>query len=98
MVNFLRCSTIQYIHFRNTVFFYKVITTGIPNYLKSKIKFLRSERNPQVLEARITCSIYARSFLIRIARIWNNLPIELRSFNSSYNVFKNRLLTYFNNI
>lgn len=94
IIDFLGCSVQQYLRLRNLMFFYKIIKTGVPNYLKLKFQFLRSGRNPQIVEPLITCSIYERSFLIRTARNWNYLPLNLRTFTLSCNVFKTRLLSY----
>lgn len=97
IINFLGCSISQYLKLRNLIFFYKVIKTGIPGYLRSKFEFSRSERNPQITEPLITCSIYERSFLIRTARNWNCLPLNLRKFTTTLNVFENKLLSHFQN-
>lgn len=92
--NFLGCSLEKYIEFRNLLFFYKVIRSGVPNYLRSKFDFFRSERNPQIIVPLINYTIFERSFLIRTARSWNCLPLELRTFTLSCGVFRNKLLSH----
>lgn len=97
MHSFLGCSLMQYLKLRNLIFFYKVIKYGVPNYLFLKFAFSRSVRNPQIIIPLITCSVYERSFLIRTARNWNVLPCSLKTFSASHDVFRNRLLSHFQN-
>lgn len=93
--SFLGCSLEQYIQLRNLIFFYKIIKTGVPEHLLSKFIFLSSTRNPQIRIPLITYSSYRRSFLVRTAENWNKLPLNLRTFVFSNNMFKTRLLSYF---
>lgn len=92
--NFLSMPFSLYIRLRNLIFFYKIIKLGLPNFLFEKFSFSRSKRNPQIIFPLITNSLYERSFVTRIARIWNTLPIELRSFNFSVYAFRRKLILH----
>lgn len=91
---FLGCSFFNFINLRCLVYFYKAMKRGFRIPLLTAFIFSRSTRNPQIFIPRITNSFYERSFLIRVARCWNHLPIELRVFSHSNNVFRLKLLNF----
>ena len=91
---FLGCSFRNFISYRNMLMFFKVIKSGCPVQLRSEFTFSHSSRNPQVIIPRIRASVFERSFLVRIARCWNYLPLELRLFSQSNNAFCLKLMRY----
>lgn len=88
---FLGCSFNNFISYRILVGFYNVVKNGEPASLARLFSFSHSTRNPQLIIPRICRNIYARSFVVRIARVWNVLPHELRIFSHTNNVFKRKL-------
>ena len=84
----------NYILFRLLFFFYKIITTQAPQYLTNQFAFSRSMRSQQILIPRIFNTLYERSLLVRVARCWNRFPSDLKLFNLSPSVFKDKLLLY----
>ncbi|KAI8125992.1 RNA-directed DNA polymerase from mobile element jockey [Lucilia cuprina] len=96
VLRFLHCSFYDFVNFRNMIFFYRVIKNCKPLPLYCSFMFTRSIRNPQILIPRISSSFMEKSFLVRIARWWNVLPYYLRTFSQSNNVFKLKLLQFFN--
>lgn len=92
---FLGCSFNDFISFRNLLFFFRVIKRGHPLQLCAKFTFSRSTRNPQIVIPRIRCSFLERSFVVRVARCWNFLPVDLRLFSHSNNAFRLKLLVHF---
>ena len=65
-----------------------------PPYVAENFKFTRSLRNPQILFPHILFSIYEKSFQIRVSRVWNTLPKELKIFSYTDQIFKKRLKNY----
>lgn len=96
--SFLGCSFSNFVEYRNLLLFYKVIKSGIPAPLCSDFYFSHSSRRPQILIPRISISLFERSFIVRIARTWNQLPNDLRLFTHSNNVFRSKLLEYFSGL
>lgn len=92
---FLGTSFNNYVTLRNLMFFQKVMKSGRPVLLCDMFNFSRSIRNTQIFIPRIFCSIFERSFVVRVARWWNQLPIELRVFSHSNNAFRLKLLDRF---
>ena len=92
---FLGCSFLNFVKFRNLILFHSVIKKGFPSSLVNKFEFLRSTRNPQIFIPRIYRLSFERSFVVRIARCWNYLPHDLRVFSHSNNAFRLKLLNYF---
>ena len=84
----------RYIDLRNLLFFYKIIKTGIPLPLCDMFKFTRSTRNTQIVLPRIFNSQFEKSFIIRVARCWNFLPVDLRIFSHSNNVIRLKLCNH----
>lgn len=95
---FMGCSFGNLITLRNLVFFYKIIKSGFPTQLYSKFLFSHSTRNPQIILPRINNALFERSFIVRIARRWNTLPIELRVFSHSNNAFRVKILAVLTNL
>lgn len=94
VIRLLGCTFRKFIDFRLLFFFYKIILSSIPPNLRNIFNFSRSTRNIQVIIPRISTSLFERSFLIRVARLWNSLPSSLRIFADSKNVFRRKLYLY----
>lgn len=92
---FLGCSFANFVEFRNLFLFYKVIKSGIPLPLCNNFSFSHSSRRPQIIIPRIYNSSFEKSFVVRIARTWNQLPNDLRLFAHSNNVYRFKLFEYF---
>lgn len=92
---FLGCSFHNYLYYRNLLFFYRIVKNRLPLILYNKFSFTHSIRSPQIIIPRIYISMYERSFIVRVARSWNVLPLELRLFSHSNNAFKLKLITFF---
>lgn len=93
--DFLGTSFRRYVDLRNTIFFYKVVKSGVPVPLCGYFNFSRSSRSTHIILPRIFRSIFERSFTVRVARCWNLLPAELRIFSHSNNVFRLKLIAFF---
>lgn len=91
---FLGMSFQNFVKLRNIVFFHRVVSYGKPALLCNCFSFSHSTRNPQIIIPRIFMSVFERSFLVRVARCWNQLPIELRVFSQSNNAFRLKLYDY----
>lgn len=94
VIKFLGCSFYNFVKLRCLLLFYKMRRMGAPLLLCRSFVFTRLSRNPQILIPRISYSIFERSFLVRIARYWNGLPLELRTFSHSNNAFRLKFLNY----
>lgn len=92
---FLGTSFSNYVDQRNIYLFHKVIKTGLPAPLCDLFHFSRSSRNSQIVIPRIFNSTFEKSFVVRVARCWNQLPIELRIFSHSNNAFRLKIFNYF---
>ncbi|KAI8118825.1 RNA-directed DNA polymerase from mobile element jockey [Lucilia cuprina] len=80
----------DFIKFRCLLHFYKIYKLKNPQYLVELFEFGRSIRNKQLKIPMLT-SILERSFLVRISRDFNKLPISLREFNLSVCTYKKKL-------
>lgn len=98
VIEFLGCSLRKYVDLRILQSFYKLIISNSPPMLRRQFVFGMSIRSPQLLIPRFTTSIYERSFLIRVARVWNRLPLHLRTFSFSNHVFRQKILEHFLNV
>lgn len=81
--SFFGYSFSAHVRFRLLLSFYKIVVTKNPPSLYEKFTFSRSNRSPQIIIPRIFSSIFDHSFLVRISRIWNCLPIYLRTFSAT---------------
>lgn len=92
--HFLGVSFESYIDRSNVLLFYKIIRSGVPFSLRDSFTFSHSVRNTQIMIPRISCSLYEKSFVVRIARFWNFLPVDLRVFSHSNNAFRLKIVNY----
>jgi len=93
VIEFLRLNVHKFIEFRLLVFFYKTIVSQTPSYLFEQFVFSQSLRNPKLNIPAINSSLFERSFLVRVSRLWNDMPRELRNFSLSLNTFKHRYVS-----
>lgn len=70
--------------------FYGLMTGSGSPLLRSVFCFSRSTRNPQILLPRFSSALYARSYCVRVARLWNSLPLSLRNFSLPQHSFRDR--------
>lgn len=92
---FLGCKFHDYLNLRLLLLFYKIMKLRQPISIVDDFVFIHSTRNIQIEIPRIHLSIFARSFKIRVCRIWNHLPSTLRRFSYSHFSFKIMLLSFF---
>lgn len=92
--DFLGCNFKNFVRIRLLSFFYKVILTDCPRYVRRHFIFLQTDRNPQILHPIRSHVIYERSFLVRVAKYWNALPRSLREVHLTPNTFKRKLVEY----
>lgn len=90
---FLGSSFLNYVKARLILCFYKIYKNKNFVCLNSFFSFSRSARNRQLRYPKLT-SLLERSFHVRVARIFNYLPLALRSCELSSNTFKSKILTY----
>lgn len=94
---FLGINFERFVNCRVLCSFYKIVKTGVPALLKNMFRFAMSSRNTQIFIPRIYNSTFERSFVIRVARLWNYLPTELRIFSPSNNAFRLKLIGHLRN-
>lgn len=95
---FLGCSFDDYLKLRLLLHFYKTMKCGQPQFLVNEFTFINSTRNIQINVPLGHLAVFDRSFLVRVYRTWNYLPTGLRLFSYSYPNYKNKLLSFFNNV
>lgn len=95
-INFLACTFQNYVKLRTLLCYFKVLKYGVPIDLFDSFNFLNSSRNLQINIPLIRYEIFSYSFLIRVARIWNCLPQELRNLSYSLSNYRKKLLNHLN--
>lgn len=93
---FLKCNFDDYIRLRILFNFYKIMKTGRPLSLLNEFSFINSTRNIQIDVPLGHLSVFERSFVIRIHRVWSQLPSYLKLFSYSNHTYKKKLIDYFN--
>ena len=79
---------------------YQALTSGQPVYLRNmlepskKARRLRSSDLDQLHVPRVRTSVGTRAFSVAAPRLWNELPLEIRSVNTSI-LFRKKLKTCF---
>lgn len=91
----LGCSFKNFLHLRCLYFLFCIVKYGLPLYLFNSITFLNTSRNTQILLEHFTHLVLERSFSVRVARLWNALPHDLKNFSVQPYTFKRNLLNYF---
>lgn len=74
----LGCSLNSYLKRRALIFFYTLLKTGKPAYLREFFEFTTSLRNRNVLIPRFHNEDMESSYLVQIARLWNVLPSNVQ--------------------
>lgn len=67
---------------RCLIFLHKLITNREPKYLYDRLKFGTSLRSRLIIQFRHTSLISERQYFISAIRLWNDLPIDIRSINN----------------
>lgn len=94
VIRFLGVPFKKYVDLRILLCFYKIVTSNLPPSLRCRFNFCRSSRNPQLLFPQFTSNVAERSFVVRVSRLWNHLPLTLRNFSYTVNVFVEKCLQY----
>jgi hypothetical protein len=63
-------------------FMFSLVTGGRPHYLYVSLVFSRSERTLRINLPRQSTEYMAGSVLAREIRVWNSLPVSVRSSSS----------------
>ena len=88
----------HYVTFRLIFQFYKLIKCGRPISLVNNFSFINSTRNIQIEIPLIHLGIFERSFIIRICRIWNQLPTPLKLFSYPNYKYRRKLLNFLESV
>lgn len=78
----LGCPLDVFFNFRLALTMFKLIHTGMPGYLFRFLNFSVSNRTRHLLIPVHSTMHMQRSFIVRSARIWNTIPLDIRESNS----------------
>lgn len=95
---FLGYSFDNFVLFRNLLMLHKLIKNGKPVALYNSFQLSPRLRNPHFIYPRIFKALFSKSFLVRVIGYWNSLPLELRIFTQSNNVFRLKLMKHFSHL
>ena len=79
---------------------YQALTSGQPVYIRNmlqpsrKVRTLRSSDLDQLNVPRVRTAVGSRAFSVAAPRLWNELPLEIRSAKTQFS-FRKKLKTYF---
>ena len=79
---------------------YQAPTSGQPVYIRNmlqpsrKVRTLRSSDLDQLNVPRVRTAVGGRAFSVAAPRLWNELPLEIRSAKTQFS-FRKKLKTYF---
>lgn len=91
---FLGSTFNTYVKQRLLMIFYKIIQSNSPVVLRTSFVFSHSTRHTQIVIPRFSSLVFERSFIVRVARTWNVLPVQLRTFVYPSSVFKNKYISF----
>lgn len=74
----LGCSLFDFYRYNSLCFYQQIIYSAVPPYLKTKLSFCKSQRTTNIMLPKINCKSFDDSFFVSIAKLWNNLPHELK--------------------
>lgn len=92
----LGCNLNNYLNFRWCLMMYKILNNLAPNYLQECIQFLSSRRTQLLLIPKFNTKFSTRAFFVHVVRIWNGLPLDVRTA-VSFRDFRIRALDHFAN-
>ena len=87
----LGCNFNVFVSSRLICLAFKILKFQTPFGIASNFQFSKSRRNPQMLIPKLNNNVYEKSFMVRVARIWNKLPKEFKKFTYSPGFLKNSL-------
>lgn len=90
------CSLDNLLNFRSLSYLHEIIQTKQPDYLHGKLNFPHSTRSFALILPRYNFLITERQFFVHVIRLWNSLPISMRSVRSTRR-FKCLLFNYLAN-
>ena len=91
------CSLDNLLNFRSLSYLHEIIQTKQPDYLHGKLNFPHSTRSFTFIIPRYNYLITERQFFVHVIRLWNSLPIAMRSVRSTRRLFKCLLFNYLAN-
>jgi len=92
----LGCSLENHFKIRNCIFLHKIIQTKTPPYLFDKLRFAVSSRSANLIIPKYKYTVSERLFFVNAIRLWNSLPVSIRSISES-GKFKTLVTAYFTN-
>lgn len=90
---FLGTSFFDFIKIRLLLHLYSIFRNGFPTFLLNLFTFTKCSRSYQIIPP-LNSSWLERSYQVRVIRSFNSLPVNLRRFDQTYHVHRNKLLTY----
>lgn len=92
------CTLECYLEHRIAVFIFRVIKTRSPSYIFRRLSFSASTRTLNLNLPSFSTTVMDKSFIVRAAKIWNSLPLKIKSLDrveqfrrESLDVFKDIL-------
>lgn len=92
----LGCELEDYLRVRNLLFLHKLLNDKTPLYLYDRLTFGRS-RNMTLIIPKHTSLNTSRLFFVNAIKLWNALPMAIKSITGK-NIFKKALLNLINSI
>lgn len=86
----------NHLKIRVCLFLFKLLKTRKPPYLFESMQLSRSQRTRHLILPSFKSNHYSSSIFVAGARIWNTIPVEIRSV-SNVNNFRSLIDKYFNN-
>ena len=91
----LGCSVQNFLFVRSCIFLFRVIAYKQPDYLYKKLNFGVYQRNNKIIVPSYQYLASTRLFFVNSIRIWNSLPVTLRTIEDE-SCFKKQIIIYFN--
>lgn len=91
---FLGCDFPSYVNYRLLLFLFKLLKCRSPIFLVNEFNFCHSTRTNQLVLPRVD-NFLSSTFFVRVARLYNSLPTDLKNFSFSTRSLSNRLRLHF---
>jgi hypothetical protein len=90
------CEIFDYFDYRFVLFLFKIIHFKEPSYLYDKLVFSKSDRTCNLILPKFS-NLQKNRFVVKSARIWNNLPNNIKR-ECDFNKFKKLSFEHFSKI
>jgi hypothetical protein len=91
----LGCPFASYYSFRAVLLIHRLLVTGCPGYLFSRLSLSVSRRTRRLITPRNRTAAFNNSFFVQGVRIYNSLPDRVRSA-ATVEIFRRECLKHFN--